>query len=267
MATAMPTPPALPVLEIVQEAFASVSQNWGAVLRICWAWVLILCVTGLAMAATFPQEGMAPSFAFIAACLLFLAAFVVGFSSIAVAWHRFMLLREQPPSLNLGVRGQVLPYIGRFIVIGLIAGVIQVVCSSFLLPILLLLVPVTPNVTPSTGTLLALGLLGFVISLPAILVGTRLAVALPGTAIGRPMTLGDSMRVTKGNTWRLFGGSLLVYVPSYVISFVLGLVTDASWMGNLATLLLYCVYFFSMVAAISFLSLSYRFLVGEGRGA
>jgi hypothetical protein len=137
MVSSTTTPPALPVWPTVKEAFAAVSANWQAVLRICWAWVLILVAAGLLLAGTFPGEGVPPTIGFVVAMLVFFAIFVVAWASIAVAWHRLMLGGEQPPSLYLRVGGQVPRYLGRFLLICLVAGVIQLLCSSVLVPILI----------------------------------------------------------------------------------------------------------------------------------
>jgi hypothetical protein len=98
-------------------------------------------------------------------------------------------------------------------------------------------------------------------------------ISLPGIAIGRPMTLSEAWQSTAGNTGRLLGGTLLVYVPSYAIGLAIQLATwPPKWppSGNLpaaAPFLLanVLVGFVVAVAAISFLSLSYRVLIGTAQ--
>jgi hypothetical protein len=83
----------------------------------------------------------------------------------------------------------------------------------------------------------------------------RLSISLPGIAVGDDMTLRDAWAVTRGNTLQLCGGTLLLYLPSYVID-----IADRL-SGSLLTLLLVIgADALTAVAAISFLSLSYRFL-------
>jgi hypothetical protein len=262
MTTLKTPPPALPVWSTVSRAYASVSENWLAVLRIGWAWVAVLTIAGLLFVVTFPTDMDQFSLLPIIAALALLTAFFVAFSSVAVAWHRLMLLNEQPPSLYLRVDARVRRYLGKLILISLIATVIQLICSSALFSLLLTLMPVNPNAAFSFDTQLRLAIIGFVSSLPMVLVVARLSVSLPGTAVERPISLGDTMRVTRGNTWRLFGGSLLVYLPAYLVS-VLGLAASASSSANLANVVISIVYFFSAIAAIGFLSLSYRFFMRQ----
>jgi hypothetical protein len=106
------------------------------------------------------------------------------------------------------------------------------------------------------------------VSMPAIAVTIRLSISLPATAIGRAMTLGEAWRVTRGNTLQLCGGTLLLYLPSYVFGICIGLSADKLSDSLLPLLLLIGVGALSTVAAISFVSVSYRCLAeapGEGR--
>jgi hypothetical protein len=56
--------------------------------------------------------------------------------------------------------------------------------------------------------------------------------------------------LTKGNGWRLSGGTLLVYSPSYILGFLLGLSTAVG--DALAAVLLIAASFFSTAAAVCF---------------
>jgi hypothetical protein len=85
----------LPVWPIAREAFASVWSHRVNALKISWAWVLAWVVLGLLLVPTLPREGQIPSATFFLVLFLLLGALVVGFASIAVAWHRLMLLGER----------------------------------------------------------------------------------------------------------------------------------------------------------------------------
>ena len=250
---------ALPLWPTVREAFKSLLENWLAVLRIFWAWsaILVGCVV-LAFREMYSFASM----------LLLMMVGLLAFASTAVAWHRLILLGEQPPAIYLRVGGQVPRYLGRFLLIGLIAAPILFVCSLIL--ILLLWgfgswVP-GPIMPPSAGLLLAIQLLGLFITLPMVFVVSRLSISLPGVALDRPMAFGEAWRLTSSSALRVFGGTLLVYLPSYAINMAFQLSVDpqaGSISLSLVQLLVGVVAnFVSTVAAVSFLSLSYRFFAG-----
>jgi hypothetical protein len=64
------------------------------------------------------------------------------------------------------------------------------------------------------------------------------------------------MRLTRGNGWQLCCGTMLVYAPSYVIGFLLGLTAEVG--HPLAALLLIVAALFCTIATLSFLSLVFR---------
>jgi hypothetical protein len=285
-ATARPT---LPVWQTVREAFATVPGQWQAVVRIFWAWLAIEGALLVLLFRTFPlrtlppigtppspESLVLPSPGFFLTAALLVVVSLLAFSSTAVAWHRLILLGEQPPAVYLGLGGTVMRYLGRCLLIGLVALPIVLLCAMLLLPFVafrlgdILPAPPAPFVRPSLGHILVLSIVNLVVLLPALLVISRLAISLPGIAIGHPMTLREAWQRTAGNAGRLLGGTLLVYVPSSAIGLALQLATwPPRWPpgGNLlpAVLLNFLVGFLVAVAAIGFLSLSYRFLVGGGQ--
>jgi hypothetical protein len=285
-ATARPT---LPVWPTVRQAFTTVPTSWQALVRIFWAWVAIegaLLVLYIRMfpLRTFPPLGVPPSPesfvppspAFLLTAVLLVVVGSLAFCSTAVAWHRLILLGEQPPAIYLGLGGPVMRYLGRCLLIALVALPIFLLCAMLLLPLVAfrlfekLPAPLDPFTPPPLGHILVLSIVNLVVLLPALLVISRLAISLPGIAVGRPMTLSEAWQSTAGNTARLLGGTLLVYVPSYVIGLAIQLATwPPRWppSGNLmaAMLLNFLVAFLVAVAGISFLSLSYRFLVGTAQ--
>ena len=241
--------------------------NWLAVIRIFWAWGVILCV--LFAARLLALLNMAElSFSTIFFGMLLHAVIVaLAFASTAVAWHRLMLLGEQPPAIYLRVDGRVLRYILRFLLIALVALPIQILCALLLLPVIGHLVFPSPGSPPSVGNLLAMNLMGLFISLPAIVVTIRLSVSLPGIATGRIVRLGEAWRLTRDNTLELCAGTLLLYVPSYAIGIGVMLLPEGQ-SGSLPVILsIIGVGVLSTVAAIGFLSLSYRFFTGAPQTA
>jgi hypothetical protein len=273
----------LPVLPTVRQAFGTIPAHWLSVVRIFWAWAAVMGVLVASWLLTFPvqvfppfgtppspESFTPPSAGFVLTAILLPVVGLLALSSTAVAWHRLILLGEQPPAIYLGLGKPVIRYLGRFLLIGLVALPILLLCLLLLSPLLFRLPPPTPFAPPSLGHLLALSIANLIVPLPALLVISRLVISLPGIAIGRPMTLSEAWQSTAGNTGRLLGGTLLVYVPSYVIGLAIQLATwPPRWppSGNLmaAVLLNFLVGFLVAVAAISFLSLSYRFLIGTAQ--
>lgn len=254
--------PALPVWATVAEAFATVPANLAALLQIFWAWIAVALAYGAITVGFWtllwptrppPDASLAP---FIVPALLLMAVVLVGFSSTAVAWHRLLLLGEQPPLLYLRVGGPVPRYAGRLVVITLIVTGVELFCAMLLWRVGMV-APPSPDVLPSAEDDLSRILATLIVSVVAVLVTTRLSISLPGIAIEQPTTLGATLHLTRDNAWRLCGGTLLIFAPSYVLAFLLGISTASS--NTMATLLLVCASFFSTVATISFLSLGYRF--------
>jgi hypothetical protein len=253
--------PSLPIWPTVSAAFASVPANWLAAIRIFWAWGAILFVFHAARWLIVLDVVERSFSTFFILVLLHTVIGALAFASMAVAWHRLMLLGERPPAIHLRVNGWVLRYIRRFLLIALVAVPIQLLCALLLLPVLSSLPFPSPGLPPSAGRLLAMNLMGLFISLPAIAVTIRLSVSLPAIAIGRTMTLEETWGLTRGNALELCGGTLLLYVPSYAMGMGVVLLPLMQGGSLLAILSIVAVGALSTVAAISFLSLSYRFLI------
>lgn len=251
--------PPLPVFHTMGQALHSVPMNWTSVLRIFWVWGLILVGAFVLLVRSFPQLHEVPA----ANLLLLIVVGLLAFSSTAVAWHRLLLLGEHPPAIYVGIDEPVRRYLGRCLLIFLIVLPIMMLCALLVTtPLMMTLAP--PHTPPSLGVVIALSVVGLVAGFPALVIMARLFVALPAIAIGRPMTLSESWQLTAGNTGQLFGGFLLVYAPSYAIGLAIQLTAEAPLGGLPALLLLFLVNLLVGVAAISFLSLSYRFLAGTG---
>jgi hypothetical protein len=271
--------PGLPVVATVREAFASVLANWWALVRIFWAWMAILfgaLALMLRWTLTLYSDEASPLTGFVMGLLCIVVAFL-SFASTAVAWHRLLLLGEQPPALYLRVVAPVPRYLLQILLLTLITILIMIpimlVASVILAPLFVILSPSGPGALPSLGRELALTLVGVLLTLPALLLIARLSTSLPGIAVGRPMTLSQAMELTRGNSWQLVGGTLLVSVPAYVVGFLFevllpqnGGLLVASLTGLAVPVVLLVVVIvvnvLCAIAAISFLSLSYRFFAG-----
>jgi hypothetical protein len=184
---------------------------------------------------------------------------------MAVAWHRLILLGEQPPWINVKIGGEVPRYVGRALLASFGAAGVLMVCVV-LLTLLTSMPQVIPGSPPTSQG--AFQLIYVIMFLFMMLVVARLFVALPGTAVGRPMSFRRAWEVTRGNAWRLFGGTILVSAPGYIFGLLANLIV-AEWAHEatasrlLLLAFLQCVGFLAAVAWMSYISLSYRFFVPD----
>jgi hypothetical protein len=250
--------PTLPVLQTVIDAYLSLRADWGAGQRTFWL-SLGLSVGWIWLATSFPGEYQLIGLGWALMGLLLMMVILLGFSSVAVALHRLILLSEQPPARWFSMDEPVLPYLRRVVLIFLIATPIMLLSMQLLIPTLVRML--APMAVHSFGRFIANWTIWLIVPLPALLVIARLSVALPGIAIGRPMTLIGSWQSTANNTAQLICGIILVQVPGYTIwqasRLAISSPTSALW----TELFLAVVNSLVFVAGISFLSLSYRFLV------
>jgi hypothetical protein len=227
-------------------------MHWRAALKISWVWLAILAVVSFMIFMAFMTLGRAEFVAVFFLIVLLLSIHLFGMSSIAVAWHRLILLREAPAMFNIRVDGPVRRYAWRAVLIALVAFLVHMACSYLIAAFTGVPFTLTPKGFPR-----------LLISLPVILVVSRLALALPAAAVGRPLQLGQAVASTKGNTWRLFAASLLISTPAYILTLILAPVQGSGFLlRSVAALLLYAINFVLGFACLSFLSLIYHFFVG-----
>ncbi len=236
----VPPLPKLPLGETISLSYAWFFQKFADVLRISWLW-LVLCAILIGSGSWLQFALMAEMFAgaargpmrpdqlhlpHSAGVVLLLSAgwlaMTLGTISIAVAWHRRIILGEQPGLSGANIATKPLwGYIGVGISIALIA----------LLPILVVMIPATVLLTPIQGatwklpsgvTLVLVGLALYVVGVAIML---RLSVLLPARAAGdRSLTIGQAWRRTRGNTWRLFWGLIACSVPPAIAMEIIFLV-------------------------------------------
>jgi hypothetical protein len=129
---------------------------------------------------------------------------LLAFASIAVSWHRYILLDEFPQGLAmLRVDNPVWRYLGNLLLLSLMM-------TALLVPVTLLSIPFGPAAVP-----LLIGFFLFVV----VPLTYRLGVKLPAVALGRrDFTFRDAWNATTGNSWQLLALGLLVAATSWGIS-------------------------------------------------
>ena len=227
----------LPLWETIRLSYASYFGNFGDVLRISWLWIVVTApLMGLAswleyswMARAIDdlkRDGTLPPDAPPAPPLpvamhgIGLAAsviFVLALLSIAVAWHRRLILDERPGFSGSNVTSWTLWWYLGAILLVLLIGV---------LPLLLMgdgvfyLMHADALMGPPPRMVFAL-MFGVLIAVFAVL--ARLLLVLPARATGdNGVTIRDTWMTTRGNTWRLaLGLAATVVLPLFLVRVLL----------------------------------------------
>ena len=261
----------LPVIETVGQSISFALKNFGLMVRLSWLWGIVMVVFAGILIFMLRDRGEAvdgvsfDAFEILAIVTLVLL-YVAAIYAIAVGWHRALLLGERPSwfSLSFGLRE--LKYIGYAILI----GIVSVLLFAFGV---LIFSTVSVGAGGAATFVFLFGALlgGFVLMF--VIIG-RLFLVLPGTAVGdRRVSLAESINLTKGNTWRIAGGFLLISLLNIIPNILTpDLDPNAAIGPGLIFLILAFVLsvLFSIVlafVAISYMSYCYWFFVpapGEG---
>jgi hypothetical protein len=231
--------PKLPFREAVSLSYSSYFANFGEALRASWLWLVITAaVMGLvsweewtlmpALLAKAAEGSVTASYPAGLSILFNLAAVLPLFAgvSIAVAWHRFLILHEHPGVSGSNIVSKNLwRYIGIALAIFLIA---------FLPPLLLIVLAITLFAAetaagqPSPG-LAAFMFLAAVLYFIGIVFAFRLSLLLPATAVGdTDLTFKQTWNRTEDNTWRLFWGVVFTTTPLLLLAEIVSLLLIGS---------------------------------------
>ena len=128
---------------------------------------------------------------------------------VAVAWHRFALLDEEPPGWVPPLQGKrMMDYLLSSIVVTLFA------LAAFLLTNTVLATLLVPLVGTGGGLTAVFAMASFLVGMT---VFYRLAAVLPARAIDRPLSYGDAMRATAGHTQTMVALALLTAGLSFLL--------------------------------------------------
>lgn len=213
----------LPVGAAFGHVLRSTINNLKFAWHLSWPWLLVILPLNLIASIYGVSEGLTPGTPSGGAAVL---SIVIGlmsmfaFSSIAVSWHRHILLDEVPQGwARLRADNTVWRYFGNTLLIFLIilAGLLPVIIVAAVL-------------------LAFMGDVGAVISVPLYLAGAlfslaafyRLSVKLPAIALERQdFQMRDAWAATQNNNWQLIGLALLFFVSVIVLALLVGV---ASWL-------------------------------------
>jgi hypothetical protein len=274
-----PSLPKLPLREAISLSYAWFFQKFPDLLRISWLWLLICAALvgisswmqwtwmadvlgadtgGMLQRATL--ESSRPIELLILGYIAGLLPLIAGVS-IAVAWHRRIILGEQPGLSGSNIlAGELWRYIGVGILIMLVTT----------LPLVFILVLAVVLASQSIAALV-----GLLLCLAAIAVVLRLSLILPARAIGDVgLTIREAWHRTRGNTWRLFWGTVACTLPPAILLETVSLIvfgtigsqvapgqpldTSVALAVALMSTIFFVVYLLIVPIGIGFLSHAYR---------
>jgi hypothetical protein len=202
----------LPVTRAFSHVIRSTAGNIGFAFHISWPWMLMLLpitIVGniyLTLNAAQASKDFDPRVLFL--MLLMSIPSIIAYSSIAVNWHRYILLDEVAEGWNrLRIDGLMWRYIGNALGI-----VVIMTLLGFAIGIPLGIVTYFTKGLGWLSTLIyGLGMLG--ILGVALVSSYRLSVKLPSIALGRTdFRLRDAWDATAGNFWQIIGLTLLFFL-------------------------------------------------------
>ncbi len=256
----------LPLLASVFEAFELTSSKLVDLAKLTWLWLIILiAIQAVIYWYLWPFEQALESSAALPFGAIVLGSSVISTfigASIAVGWHRLLLENEHVAgSVNLRLDGHVWRYFAW--VFGMLIAITIPIVVAWLVA-----APTSDDVdAPLTWGDLSL-VVAFFVSLLILSVAARAMVILPGVALGHETTLGEVWKRTRGNTWRIFTGSMLTAMPIIVIALALSSMfgsLDASLTLTayvIENTILEVVFIIAGMFGLSFLSLAYRHFFG-----
>lgn len=216
----------LPIIATVLAIYRAVFRHAGYALRISWLWFIVIVlvtqpIMDFPVAARLGGDLPSASKPLFGLYLLNALAMMVGWSSIAVLWHRALLVNERFGGVPVQFDGDTIYYLGRFIFIILvlliplmIAGLLmEVFFDSDLLPLSGYHVDVIASLIDHVTFTPEFFLVVVPITLALTLACLRLSIALPAIALSDLHTISDAWYETDGNGLRLLAAASMTGIP------------------------------------------------------
>jgi hypothetical protein len=211
--------------QIFWQSVLRVFNNWEAALKvstlplvISWAAWIVLFGSYLGRSSAdlrvLMESGSFPWWRFL------LPAIIVMLCGlwIAVGWHRYILLDEEPAWVPVLKGRRMAAYFWRGLLILLIAGGLYIAASAIVGVVGAMAMGAT------TAPFLVLTVIAsLVLLLAAIVIGLRAATALPGAALGATDGIGDAWRATKGRWGTFLALALLIGIIEFGTALITGL--------------------------------------------
>ncbi|WP_315831719.1 hypothetical protein [Bradyrhizobium prioriisuperbiae] len=272
----------LPLRDTITHAYSSYMEyssyveNFSDVLRISWLWLAIIVplsivgswmeVSGIAGVTNrlTPGTHLESSPGTTAVSLILTLIVALAAISIAVAWHRRLILGESPRASGSNlISNSLWRYLGAGVLITLIAILpsIIAIAAVFLL---------TSSHRAGDGASLIVSLVPFLLWMVTYGIALRLSLVLPARAVTNlTLSFKQAWADTRGNTWRLFWGTVAcAFLPLCVLPILLALVeayNPNSFTAGSAVVIDTLSTFYTLLVlpiGIGFLSFAYRHFVG-----
>ena len=226
--------PKLPFWDTVSLSYSTYFSHFIDALRASWLWLIVVAaLTGvaswlqwswMAVAMANMKPGLAPLMpkSTEMEVLLNLDNILLPLAgvSIAVAWHRLVILNEHPglSGSNIATKN-----LWRYIIVGLALFLIMFLpVAAVMFPAFYFLLRAPAGRAPLPPGFFPLILLIFVVYAVGIAVSLRLTLLLPARAIGNTsLTFRQTWNRTRGNIWRMFWGIVATTIPPLLIAQVL----------------------------------------------
>ncbi len=187
------------------QAYGLTFGNLGLFARV--AAIPFLLIVAMNLAVAFFAQPKPPGWVPIAEQVL---SFIIQVP-LLTSWHRFVLLPRERALPTMGFNFTVREI--RF------SGYLLMMTMSLSIPLLFVSAAgqnvgaAAQNVGAATQNVGAAVLFFLVLVIVLILVWSRLCLVFPASAVGDPVRLADSWRITKGNGWRIFWLTILLGLP------------------------------------------------------
>jgi hypothetical protein len=222
--------PKLPFWDTVSLSYLTYFRHFIDALRASWLWLLVVAVftcfaswqqwSWMAVAMANLKPGLPPQMSKPTEMVVLLnldnILLLLAGVSIAVAWHRLMILDERPGFSGSNVVTKTLwRYIGMAIVVFLInflpAAVVMFPAFYFLFPAKVAGGPPPPGLFAMIPLVLVLAAIGLAVAF-------RLSLLLPARAVDDlSITFKQAWLRTRGNTWRLLWGIAFTTFPPLLL--------------------------------------------------
>lgn len=237
----------IPVMPTVIHTYKLTFAHFLYAIKISWIWFALITVLVYLAASLFgldqifsmsPEELNSEAGAeaakinagpFVLTMLVFFLIFCIGWSSVAVLWHRHLLQGEALTGVPVDLTARMGAYIRRFIGIAFIVGLVGMGLMLIYGPLTLSLVGQqmvevdgqrTFNFSMPIFVLhlilssIVFGIIGLVFS--------RLGISLPAIAIdNQAFTISDALQVSAGNNTNLFAINVLINLPILALDLLL----------------------------------------------
>ncbi|MCY6383477.1 hypothetical protein [Hoeflea prorocentri] len=214
----------------------------GVALRLSWFWLLLGLLLFLGFFGMFGgldqqagSEGVQPHagppvFLTLLLSIATMVVFLLGGAVIAIGWHRFVLLDEEPQNFFV-LRRQW--SIGTYVIRGLL---IMLILAAVFLPLLLILVLVfgsvifgsVTNEGGSSNSLFVMAAFLLLVNVAATWVILRIGLVLPTIAVDKRISFGESIRLTRHVAGPLLVTAVCIVVFNFIPTFLFEIVSTQS---------------------------------------